>query len=113
MNKVLTFALALLWTLSLTSAPINYDQAQTVAINFLQKSGQIKEKSKLIYVSFGQKTQDPLMYIFNFDEKGFVIIAGDDAVTPILGYSDESVFTGENIPVSMAAMLDGFSNQIS
>ena len=113
MNKVLTFALALLWSLSLTSAPINYDQAQTVAINFLQKSGQIKEKSKLIYVSFGQKTQDPLMYIFNFDEKGFVIIAGDDAVTPILGYSDESVFTGENIPVSMAAMLDGFSNQIS
>lgn len=32
-------------------------------------------------------------YVFNAPDGGFVIVAGDDAVTPVLGYSTEGAFT--------------------
>ncbi|HCB63306.1 MAG: hypothetical protein A2W93_10965 [Bacteroidetes bacterium GWF2_43_63] len=112
MNKVLTFALFLLWTLSLAAAPISPEQARAAAFNFLKHYKLVAEKTKLESCSFGQKNQTPEFYIFNFNNSGFIIIAGDDAVTPVLGYSDESVFTGENMPASFAAMLNSFSHQI-
>ena len=29
-----------------------------------------------------------MFYVFNVNTVGFIIVAGDDTVTPILGYSD-------------------------
>lgn len=113
MNKILSFALLLLWTLSIAAAPVSREQAQIAALNFLKHQKLIGEKTKLEAYSFGQKSQTPEFYIFNYDDSGFIIVAGDDASTPILGFSDESVFSGDNMPPSLAAMLNGFSQQIT
>ena len=51
-------------------------------------------------------------YIVNFDH-GFVIIAADDRVEPILGYSTTSAFHAENIPENVAAWMEGYRQQIA
>jgi hypothetical protein len=52
-------------------------------------------------------------YVFNSsDSHGFVIVSGDDRVIPILGYSDQKIFTREELPPHVRAWLDGYKNQI-
>jgi hypothetical protein len=68
----------------------------------------------------GSKTTGPLtslqastyFYVFNTDSKGYVIVAGDDNVLPILGYSDEINFDPDNIPENVAKWLEGYKSQI-
>ena len=51
--------------------------------------------------------QNEAFYVFNIGDHGFVIIAGDDAHRPVIGYSDESTFDASNIPPALAYYLDG------
>jgi hypothetical protein len=50
---------------------------------------------------------DDAFYVYNIGGHGFVIVAGDDAHRPIIGYSDESVFDATNIPPALDYYLDG------
>lgn len=53
---------------------------------------------------------DTLAYIINYPEdKGFVIVAADRKVYPILAYSDEGFFTLEN-EISKDCFIDGIEN---
>lgn len=52
-------------------------------------------------------------YIFNRGtDNGFLVVAADDAVTPLLGYSERGSFDPENIPANMKAFLDGYTAEI-
>lgn len=55
----------------------------------------------------------PLWYAINFDGGGFVIVSGDDAVIPVLGYSEFGFFGGIPEPPSFTAMMNGFEQQIN
>ena len=56
----------------------------------------------------------PSFYIFNFVQgKGFVIIAAEDAVDPVLGYSFEYSYNDEDQkPDGFTYLLSGYSRQI-
>ncbi len=51
-------------------------------------------------------------YVFNIDTRGYVIVAGDDAITPILGYSDEGNFDPASMPQNVAKWLEGYKKEI-
>lgn len=52
-------------------------------------------------------------YIFNRGAgNGFLVVAADDAVIPLLGYSETGSFDPENIPANMKAFLDGYAAEI-
>lgn len=52
-------------------------------------------------------------YVFNAtDDKGFVIISGDDRAKKILGYSDRGSFDCDNMPPQLVAILDQYAKQI-
>lgn len=52
-------------------------------------------------------------YVFNIPSaQGFVIVAADDEVMPVLGYSLESAFDAENIPQVVAKWLEGYKSEI-
>lgn len=63
----------------------------------MMKSG-ANAKMELNYVARGSKgTND--FYVFNRQgNQGFVIVAGDDVSTPILGYSDKGAFDINKAP---------------
>jgi hypothetical protein len=52
-------------------------------------------------------------YIINIDtSNGFVIVSGDDAIKPILGYSDQGTFDVENIPEGLKELLESYRVEI-
>ncbi|MBQ3734968.1 MAG: thiol protease/hemagglutinin PrtT [Bacteroidales bacterium] len=54
----------------------------------------------------------PSFYVINFESEGFVIVAGDDRVQPILAFSDEGPFVTENIPAHIRFFLDGYTEGV-
>ena len=53
-------------------------------------------------------------YIFNaVDGHGFVLLAADDCVTPLLGYSEEDPFGVEEMPCNLSAWMDSYRRQIA
>ena len=54
-----------------------------------------------------------LYYIFNIvDDKGFVIVAADDDVIPVLGYGTEGGYYTENQPPQFVSWMNGYKKQI-
>ena len=52
-------------------------------------------------------------YIFNAENnKGFVIVSGDDRSEEILGYADEGAIDMNNIPDGLQDLLDGFEDDL-
>lgn len=52
-------------------------------------------------------------YIFNSeDNNGFVIVSGDDCITPILGYSTEGNIDPNNLPIQLDELLQMYSEEI-
>ncbi len=70
------------------SAHIPEKTAQTVAFNFLKNIDNGAASSPLSLVYAGTSETQPLYYVFG-NETGFVIVAADDRIEPILGYSNE------------------------
>ena len=56
--------------------------------------------------------QTTYFYVFNAGTNGFVIVAGDDNVSPILGYSNESTFDPNNIPPNARKWFEGYKEEI-
>lgn len=55
-----------------------------------------------------------LYYVFNRGEnKGFIIVSGDDRANDILGYSDSGTFDYENLPPNMKQWLDIYKNDLN
>lgn len=55
----------------------------------------------------------PALYVFGLQHaEGFVIVAGDDAVSPILGYSERGTFRAHDIPAHVQYWLDEYERQI-
>lgn len=75
------------------AASVNEYQARSVAENFMKsKTGIISHTSTLHY---RQEASDGSadFYVFNFPvQKGFVIVAGDDRVKPVIAYSTDRNF---------------------
>ena len=76
-----------LLAVSVKAAPITESDAKSVAEVFCAKKG-IEGDLKLSDV----KNEES--FIFNSSKGGFVIVAADDRITPILGYSKTGSITG-------------------
>jgi hypothetical protein len=54
----------------------------------------------------------PYFYLFGLDDKGFVMVSGDDRITPIIGYSYESRLVDKNMPAHIADWLKMYKEEI-
>ena len=123
-NRIFYISLFLLLATHFWAAPVPPNLAQQVAQNFFENAIQenvIKQRKaslqpirhagcKKIRRAIG-KSYEPY-YIFNNTDGGFVIVAGDDRVQPILAYSGKGEFAQDNLPVQIQEWLDMYSEQI-
>ena len=100
-HTLLTLALLLLGALSLNARPVDLALAKATASKF-------SDTPELVYAR-----ADGAFYVFNLGTTGFVIIAGDDAYRPVIGYSDESTFDADHIPPALADHLEGIAQNIN
>ena len=94
--------------------PVDQDAARAVGANFLHANALLKsaDPAHLDLASTYRTTNGKAaFYVFNSDQ-GFVIVSADDFAIPILGYSNEGIFTGNDIPVQMEAYLQNFIKQM-
>ena len=52
------------------------------------------------------------LYAFNCEGGGYVIVSGDDATTPILGYSPDGTLNVDEMPANLRTWLEGYADQI-
>ena len=75
------------------------------------------EDFTLVYSLKGTDTksssQSPSVYVFDRSGGGYVVVSGDDAAVPVLGWSSGGSFPKDNIPENMKAMLEWYDEIIS
>ena len=119
-NLLLLIILALF--MPLLGNPVDETTAKQLAQNFWKENNIMgvrgdkvfkKRMDDAKFVNVAPQCGYSEFFIFNNEDgKGFVIIAADDCVTPILGYSYDNNFAAENLPPNLKDWLDGYAEQI-
>ena len=106
------------------AAPVSKNQARSLGENFFNKSIQVNrvQKKKANFISRQQPGMKKVRmsngdsyapyYIFNNEDGGFVIVAGDNCATPILGYSTEGNIDPNNLPIQLEELLNAYAEEI-
>ena len=102
---------------SLMAGPVDQQKAQKLGAKFLgttaigQKNADIQLNLVSAAVDLQRSAAD--YYVFNVtDGEGFVIVAGDDRVKPILAYSTTGQYNPSNVSEGFAFTLNAFREEI-
>jgi hypothetical protein len=129
MTRILILILLSLFAASFSySKQVEPERAQKVAVEFLRlHATELKSISidqlKPVRMKFpnedrfqtlksSQQSEAQLVYLFKTNDKGFVLVAGDDQAVPVLGYSSGSVLDENNLPVNLLKWVEEYKKQI-
>lgn len=108
MKKSLLSALLLLLAGTLLASPVTPKRAAAVAQSFWQSINSSPKSVSLNPVAW----QYDAIYLYAAEGGGYVLVAADDAVRPILGYSATAVFDPDSLPPALQQWLQGYQSQI-
>jgi len=127
-NKIFLLLIGVVLSiLPLSATKVDAEKAGKIAQDYLQsKLPLLKQKSvhlkfiatqkQLIneHSSLTSDNQDTVFYyVFNINEDaGFIIVSGDDVVTPILGFSENGNYNENNLPPNFAGWMDYLIDEI-
>ena len=110
MKKTLLILTAtLLCGLALQARPIGEPTARNLAQSFVAAHFEFTRQStdlQLVKTGLSERGE-ACYYVFNVGETGFVIMAADDCVRPVVGYSDEGVFRPDDMAPALVEYLEG------
>lgn len=118
MKRVLLFiSLMFFAKIAVQADPVDKNKAQTVGQKFLNNTlvGQqtIDIKLNLVSIAIDEDRGDTDYYVFNVEGyNGFVIVAGDDRVKPILAYSTTGSFNSKDLAEGFEFMLNSYRHDI-
>lgn len=117
-KSILLLTVLLLRCVTLTAGDVFSYDAQAIAAQFFST----EEDSVLRPTRDGVVLSSVIpqaYYVFNRLDgagntgHGFVLIAGDDRIPPVLGYSDKGSFDPDDMPENVAAWLKGLEDEIN
>ena len=113
-HLLFTASLAIMCS-SAWSAPISEGQARDIAASFMARLMPRQSLPRLAYrsprLNSVMSSDQAAYYVFNAAD-GYVIVAGDDCIPPVLGYSDSGAFDAADVPPAMQEWLDGYAAQV-
>ena len=118
MRKIF-IALSLFCALGLSAENVSQDQAKQIAEDFLRQSRSRAAVSlRMVYDGESSASrssgQAPALYVFdNEGRNGFVVVSGDDAAYPILGYSYDGDFPEGQLPENFESWLQEMEKQVN
>ncbi len=116
MKKLLLLLLVILTIYNTSALNVDKSTAERVAMNYYLSSHPDKSSEtgnvtiSFVFTDFSEQNNTVNFYAVNFSDTGFVLISGDDAISPVLAYSHTSFFTGEDIPVQLEGLLQEYRN---
>ncbi|MGN0213235.1 MAG: C10 family peptidase [Muribaculaceae bacterium] len=116
MKKFLLSLFAILMVLPVWAKQIDPSDAKDVASKFVRKTTRLKSLAGdsdplLAYTASTGSVNN--FYVYNLAKGGFVIVAADDCVEQVLGYSENGSFNINAIPENMRYMLDEYIKEIN
>ena len=92
------------------AAPVDLNRAQRVAGNIYAERSNTgtMDGFNLRSVDIIDENAVNLIYVFQLESEGFILIPGDDRVQPLLAYRFESYFVMEDVPSNVAWMIDAY-----
>ncbi len=102
-------ALTLLFAMPGFAEHVRPETAQKAAKTFL--SAKLVNQPQISLVDFVDRALFPNLYVYGNDHC-FVIMAADDRVQPVLGYSLTSTFGTESLPDNVRYWLQGYNDEI-
>lgn len=119
-NRIVFFLALLAMTLApnVQAAPVDALRASRAARSFFQndpagKGRQVRIAEVAYAPAMATKAGAPALYIYNRVGGGFVILAGDDACRPVLGYSfSEKFFDPSDMPQGARDWLEDLIEQV-
>ena len=119
MRKIFTLSVLLLFAVTniALASPVTEVQARKIAARFMAAHKMPTANLTVSYrarrLSASPSTVAPL-YVFSTPQgAGYAVIAGDDCVPAVLGYSPDDTFDPNNVPPAMQEWLDAYAEQIA
>ena len=116
---LLVLIIVCLYSMAIGAEPVGRQRAQQIAAQFLSKisiSHRAPSASEMqAEAVFDEKNGMgmPYLYVVHASEdKGFVIVSGDDRFAEVLGYSDSGSFDENLLPDNMKAWLQGYIEEM-
>ena len=120
MNK--TFTILLIMFVGLLSGTaqaesLNENKAREIAAGFMSSHAMQPANLRMVHKAKQQHapgtSEKTAYYAFNSSHGGYVLVAGDDRVPAVLGYSDKGNFDPDNVPEAMRNLLESYASQIA
>ena len=94
----------------LLAIPVELEKAQRVAGNIYAERSNTgtMDDFNVRSVDILDENGVNLIYVFQLEPQGFILVSGDDRITPMLAYSFESMFFIEDVPSNVSWMIDAF-----
>ena len=110
---LLTFAVA---GLTASADPIDAERAKQIAADFLQQDSPLtlvkqaqRHEAKARSLSAETAATAPFYIYSRGAGKGYIIIAGDDCMPIVLGYTEQGDFDENNVPEALQDMFDAWT----
>ena len=110
MKRLLTISFSFLALTAAIAGPVNPKRAATVAQNFFNSLSTTKSNVQM-QLSCTPWQFDGI-YLYTSADGGFVLVAADDAVRPILGYSPTGTLDPDNMPPALQQWLQAYQQEI-
>lgn len=111
----LLFTILLSFGHFLSASPVDTTTAQLAGQLFMNQKVETNRNTGSLQLAtrIDNQEQLPCLYIFNREDGGFVIVAADDRVTPILGYSENGHFDAENCSENFRYWLSLYTKAVT
>lgn len=114
MKNLYVAAGMLLATLSVSADPITPQRAMQIAQEYMVEGHvmnlALKAKARRSVAAISATA--PYYVISRGENQGFVIVAGDDCLPEVLGYTETGDFDASNLPPALQEMLDGWQEMV-
>lgn len=112
MKKLVLFVVLFAVSRGLMAGPVDVETAKRLGGNFM---GANQRSTTALTLAYTENTDSGLSvcYVFNCQPKGFVVVAADDRMRPILAYSTESSFDRVAFEEGPVVFLDGYKSDLT
>ena len=113
-----SLALVTMLSFNASAGNVNVNAARAAANSFIKQQSAATFKVpgyadlKLAHAEASKVNGANAYYAFNIDGGGYIIIAGEDRASTVLGYSDKGHLDFKNLPSNLKALLDGYKSEI-
>lgn len=117
MRKITSMLFMLLIAFSTMFAErISHEEAALIANNFMNPATETtirKAPTKKMVLKKAPAQQENQFYVYeNTNGEGWVMVAGNDAAHPIIGFSETGKFSFEGLPVNLQKWLSGYNKEL-